>query len=218
MLSKRRFETDAVLSQFVNVGRSYYGIAVAAHTISAQLIRKYQNDVRHKNISRQLSNGAGSILPALDHNIAYMVGKPHVGLKRRAGLRPTYQTGSGQRDMAQLFQMAVNTVNEHIARIYDEEESQRSSTIRTFRKVQKVGKRSVTRDVAHCNLDMIISVGYRVNSYRGTQFRIWATRTLTTFIKKGFVKDDDRLVHRNQGYMPNIALRPVDHALHIPSL
>ena len=67
--------------------------------------------------------------------------------------------------MAQLFQKAINTINEHIARIYDEGELQRGSTIRKFRIVQKEGNRSVARDVAHYNLDMIISVGYRVNSY-----------------------------------------------------
>lgn len=120
--------------------------------------------------------------------------------------------------MAQLFQKAINTINEHIARIYDEGELQRGSTIRKFRIVQKEGNRSVARDVAHYNLDMIISVGYRVNSYRGTQFPIWATRTLTAFIKKGFVMDDDRLVHRNQEDVPNTALWPADDALHIPTL
>ena len=112
-----------------------------------------------------------------------------------------------QRDMAQLFQKAVNTINEHINRIYDEGELQRSSTIRKFRIVQKEGKRSVSREIAHYNLDMIISVGYRVNSYRGTQFRIWATQKLREFIVKGFVVDDDRLAHGGSNYFEELEER-----------
>ena len=78
-----------------------------------------------------------------------------------------------QRGMAELFQKALNTINEHITNIYDEGELNRDSTIRNFRIVQREGNREVARDVTHYNLDLIISVGYRVNSYRGTQFRIW---------------------------------------------
>ena len=98
-----------------------------------------------------------------------------------------------QRDMALLFQKAVAAINEHIRNVYREGELPRESTIRNFRIVQREGNRDVSREVAHYNLDMIISVGYRVNSYRGTQFRIWATRQLREFIIKGFVIDDERL-------------------------
>ena len=98
-----------------------------------------------------------------------------------------------QRDMALLFQKAVATINEHIRNVYREGELPRESTIRNFRIVQREGNRDVSLEVAHYNLDMIISVGYRVNSYRGTQFRIWATRQLREFIIKGFVMDDERL-------------------------
>ena len=112
-----------------------------------------------------------------------------------------------QRDMAELFQKAVNTINEHIKTIYATGELQQSSTIRYFRIVQSEGNRKVARDVAHYNLDMIISVGYRVNSYRGTQFRIWATQKLTEFIKKGFVMDDDRLAHGGSNYFDELEER-----------
>ena len=106
-----------------------------------------------------------------------------------------------QRGMAELFQKAVNTINEHIKQIYREGELREGSTIRNFRIVQREGNREVTRDVAHYSLDMIISVGYRVNSYRGTQFRIWATQKLREFIVKGFVMDDDRLDIEDEGVM-----------------
>ena len=104
-----------------------------------------------------------------------------------------------QRGMAELFQKAVNTINEHIKQIYREGELREGSTIRNFRIVQREGNREVTREVAHYSLDMIISVGYRVNSYRGTQFRIWATQKLREFIVKGFVMDDDRLDIEDEG-------------------
>ena len=112
-----------------------------------------------------------------------------------------------QRDMAALFQKAINTINEHIQRIYAEGELQRKPTIRNFRIVQIEGGRRVSREIAHYNLDMIISVGYRVNSYRGTQFRIWATRQLREFIVKGFVMDDERLAHGGSNYFEELEQR-----------
>ena len=112
-----------------------------------------------------------------------------------------------QRAMAELFQRAVNTINEHVSRVYEEGELRQDSTIRNFRIVQIEGDREVARGVAHYNLDMIISVGYRVNSYRGTQFRIWATQKLTEFIRKGFVMDDDRLAHGGSNYFDELEER-----------
>jgi hypothetical protein len=79
-----------------------------------------------------------------------------------------------QRLMADLFQKDVRTINEHIVNIYDEGELSPESTIRKFRIVQNEGNRQVGRAIEHYNLDVIISVGYRVKSLRGTQFRIWA--------------------------------------------
>jgi len=83
-----------------------------------------------------------------------------------------------QKDMAGLFGKSVKTINEHIVNVYQEEELEKHPTIRKFRIVQKEGNREVIREVEHYNLDVIISVGYRVKSKRGTQFRIWATKVL----------------------------------------
>ncbi|MCX6325144.1 MAG: virulence RhuM family protein [Bacteroidia bacterium] len=98
-----------------------------------------------------------------------------------------------QKKMADLFSVDVRTVNEHLKNIYNTTELLREATIRKIRIVQKEGTRDVARDVDFYNLDAIIAVGYRVNSYQATQFRIWATKTLREFIIKGFVLDDERL-------------------------
>jgi hypothetical protein len=98
-----------------------------------------------------------------------------------------------QKQMAELFDKDVRTINEHISNIYEEAELSQNPTIRNFRIVQKEGGREVARDIEHYNLDVIISVGYRVKSHRGTQFRIWATQKLKEYIIKGFVMDDERL-------------------------
>ena len=98
-----------------------------------------------------------------------------------------------QRQLAELFQKSVPTINEHIANVYDERELSREATIRKFRIVQDEAGRQVTREIEFYNLDVIISVGYRVKSVRGTQFRIWATQRLREFLVKGFVMDDERL-------------------------
>jgi prophage maintenance system killer protein len=83
-----------------------------------------------------------------------------------------------QKQMSQLFQKDVRTVNEHIKNVFKEGELEKNSTIRNFRIVQKEGKREVLRDIDFYNLDVIISVGYRVKSIQGTRFRIWATTVL----------------------------------------
>lgn len=98
-----------------------------------------------------------------------------------------------QKKMAELFGVDVRTVNEHLQNIYKTNELDREATIRKIRIVQKEGNRDVARDVDFFNLDAIIAIGYRVNSYQATQFRIWATKTLREFIIKGFVLDDERL-------------------------
>lgn len=102
-----------------------------------------------------------------------------------------------QRQMAELFEKTVPTINEHIQNTYEEGELQREGTVAKFATVQTEGTREVTRAVEFYNLDVIISVGYRVKSRRGTQFRIWATRTLREFILKGFALDDERLKKGN---------------------
>jgi len=98
-----------------------------------------------------------------------------------------------QKKMAELFDVSVPTINEHLQNIFKTDELVESATIRKFRIVQREGSRDVNREIDFYNLDVIIAVGYRVNSHRATQFRIWATATLKEFIIKGFVLDDERL-------------------------
>ncbi|RKX40085.1 MAG: cell filamentation protein Fic [Verrucomicrobia bacterium] len=98
-----------------------------------------------------------------------------------------------QKLMAALFEVDVRTINEHLKNIYAQEEVALGATIRKFRIVQTEGKREVARDVEHYNLDAIISVGYRVNSKRATQFRQWATRVLREFAIRGYVLDRKRM-------------------------
>ncbi len=98
-----------------------------------------------------------------------------------------------QKAMANLFDVSVPTVNIHLKNIYDSEELNQNSTIRKFQIVQAEGNRQVSREIEHYNLDAIISVGYRVNSRRATNFRIWATGILKEYMIKGFAMDDERL-------------------------
>ncbi len=98
-----------------------------------------------------------------------------------------------QEQMAQLFGKAKSTISEHTKNIFLEGELDKNSTVRNFRTVRFEGTREVERDLEHYNLDVIISVGYRVKSPQGTQFRIWATKRIHEYIVKGFTMDDDRL-------------------------
>jgi hypothetical protein len=98
-----------------------------------------------------------------------------------------------QKMMAELFQVGVNTINYHIKEIYECGELDRETSIRKFRIVRIEGRRQVARQVDFYNLDMIISVGYRVKSLLATRFRIWATERLKEYIVKGFTMDDERL-------------------------
>jgi len=107
-----------------------------------------------------------------------------------------YEDGSfwlTQKRMAELFGVESHTITYHLKEIYQSGELQISSTTRKIRVVQPEGQREVSRELDFYNLDAIIAVGYRVNSYQATQFRIWATNTLKEFIIKGFVMDDERL-------------------------
>ena len=98
-----------------------------------------------------------------------------------------------QRGMAELFGCTADNISLHLKNIYSEGELDENSTTEDFSVVQTEGTRRVARTVKFYNLDAVISVGYRVNSRRATQFRIWATGVLKEFIKKGFVLDDERL-------------------------
>ena len=99
-----------------------------------------------------------------------------------------------QRQLAELFQKDVRTINEHIQNIISEGELPPEATIRKFRIVQAEGARTVERLIDHYSLDVVIAVGYRVRSTRGTQFRQWATATLREYLTKGFAIDDERLM------------------------
>lgn len=98
-----------------------------------------------------------------------------------------------QKGMAQLFDVTIPTINEHLKNIYVSGELKKEPTIRNFRIVQNEGSRQVSRDMDFYNLDAIISVGYRINSVRATQFRQWATSVLRTFAVQGYVLDKRRL-------------------------
>lgn len=109
-----------------------------------------------------------------------------------------------QAQMAELFQTTKQNISLHINNIFDEGELDRNRTVKKYLTVQSEGNRSVKRKVDHYNLDMIISVGYRVNSRRGTHFRIWATKTLRDYIVKGFAVDEDRLAHGDSNYFKEL--------------
>ena len=95
--------------------------------------------------------------------------------------------------MAELFGVEVQTINYHLKEIFKTNELEEEATIRKIRIVQQEGTRQVEREVDFYNLDAIIAIGYRVNSYEATRFRVWATKTLREYIIKGFVLDDERL-------------------------
>ncbi|MFR9270595.1 MAG: virulence RhuM family protein [Clostridia bacterium] len=98
-----------------------------------------------------------------------------------------------QKSLAELFNVDISTINQHLKNIFETQELEQNSTIGKFPIVQTEGKRTVRRTVTFYNLDAIISVGYRVNSKKATAFRKWATSVLNEYIRKGFVMDDDRL-------------------------
>ena len=98
-----------------------------------------------------------------------------------------------QKSMAKLFGVEVNTINYHLKEIFETHELEENQTIRKIRTVQKEGNRDVSRELTFYSVDAIIAVGYRVNSKRATDFRIWATNTLKEYIKKGFVLNDELL-------------------------
>ena len=104
-----------------------------------------------------------------------------------------------QQQMAELFQTSRTNVVEHIKHIYEEGELDEKSTCRKFRQVRKEGNRDVSRELPFYNLDMIISLGYRVKSKIATNFRRWATERLKEYMIKGFTMDDERLKNLGGG-------------------
>jgi hypothetical protein len=97
-----------------------------------------------------------------------------------------------QAQLCELFKKSKATISEHISNVFEEGELEPKATVRKFRTVQQEGDRIVEREIEHYSLDIIISVGYRVKSLQGTQFRIWATQRLKEYIIKGFALNDDR--------------------------
>ena len=114
----------------------------------------------------------------------------------RVNIQVQFEDGTfwlAQKRIAELFGVDVRTVNEHLQNIFKSGELKKEATIRKIRIVQQEGSREVSRELDFFHLDAIIAVGYRVNSYQATQFRIWATNTLREYITKGFVLNDDML-------------------------
>ena len=138
-----------------------------------------------------------------------MIDNKNVNTNKNQGEIVIYQTDNGatkidvrfvdetvwltQQQMAELFKSSRSNIVEHIQHIYEEGELDENSTCRKFRQVQTEGSREVTREIPHYNLDMIISLGYRVKSIIATHFRRWATEHLKEYIVKGFTMDDERL-------------------------
>jgi len=112
-----------------------------------------------------------------------------------------------QQQIAELFDTARSSIVEHIKHIYEEGELSQETTCREFRQVRMEGNRQVTRLLPHYDLDMIISIGYRVNSKRATQFRQWATKRLNEYIRKGFTLDDERLKNGGGRYFRELLQR-----------
>ena len=114
--------------------------------------------------------------------------------------------------IAELFQVTVPTVNEHLKNLYREAELSPEATIRKFRIVRREGQRQVARQIEHYNLDAILAVGYRVRSPRGTQFRQWATERLREYLVKGFALALGRpRPHRHRGHRAAGRREPAAH-------
>ena len=112
-----------------------------------------------------------------------------------------------QQQISDLFDTARSNIVEHIQNIYEEGELITTATCRDFRQVRTEGSRQVTRSIPHYDLDMIISIGYRVNSRRATQFRQWATKRLNEYILKGYTLDDERLKNGGGRYFRELLQR-----------
>lgn len=98
-----------------------------------------------------------------------------------------------QKMLAAVYGVSVSAVNQHIKKIYEDNELEENSTIKNFLIVQKEGKREISRDITHYNLQMIIAVGFKVNNERAVQFRKWANQIIKDYTIKGWVMDDERL-------------------------
>lgn len=109
-----------------------------------------------------------------------------------------------QKQLAQVFRVNIRTVSEHIKNIFKTKELKEISTVRKFRIVQTEGARQVSRKIDHYNLDMIIAVGYRINSKRATKFRQWATKTLKQHITQGYTINRHRIAGNYQTFLQTV--------------
>jgi prophage maintenance system killer protein len=105
-----------------------------------------------------------------------------------------------QADIIELFQSSKANISEHIKHIYLSQELDKTATVRKYRTVRKEGARQIARELDHYNLDMIISIGYRVNSKRGTQFRIWANKILKEYLIKGYAINKEKLTEQTEQF------------------
>lgn len=137
-----------------------------------------------------MKGGGGIVLNEVSNFILYTTPNGHVQLDILLQDENLWLT---QKGLAELFGVERSVITKHLRNIYDSGELDKVSTCAKFAQVQQEGNRAVRRELEYYNLDAIISVGYRVNSSKATQFRIWATKTLKEFIIKGFVLDDERL-------------------------
>ncbi|GAY29884.1 toxin Fic, partial [Prevotella sp. MGM2] len=112
-----------------------------------------------------------------------------------------------QGQLVEIYQTSKSNVSEHIKHIFEDEELAREATVRKFRTVQIEGSRKVEREVEHYNLDMVIALGYRVQSQVATRFRRWATQRLHEYIQKGFAMDDERLKQGGNRYFRELLQR-----------
>ncbi|MDO8444718.1 MAG: virulence RhuM family protein [Deltaproteobacteria bacterium] len=135
-------------------------------------------------------------LPATTQFLLYTTEDGKVRVETRLEAETVWLT---QTQMAELFQSTQQNISLHIQNIFDEEELSSEATHKKYLSVRREGNRDVKRNLDYFNLDMIISVGYRVNSLCGTQFRIWATQRLREYIVKGFTMDDERLKQAGGG-------------------
>jgi len=120
--------------------------------------------------------------------------------KLRVNIDPTLHTAwLTQAQIVDLFQSSKSNISEHIKHILQEGELEEEATVRNFRTVQSEGTRQVEREITYYNLDMILAIGYRVRSIRGTQFRKWATEILEEYIRKGFAMNDELLKQAGGG-------------------
>ncbi len=184
-----------ILSYFIRPGND----------INGRVMTQLRKKVIHKNVSpasreemeafiKEREIQSGLVIPKTENPIVlYQIPGREIEISVRID-EANETVWLTQSEMAHLFNKDFNTINEHIQNIYNECELEPISTSREFRDVRTEGNRTVSRKVMQYNLDIIISVGYRVKSYQGTQFRIWANRVLKQYLSKGFALNQKKLL------------------------